>query len=75
MATIKTWSLCKIFCLFHVKLLFFPCIVTFSSIVIFSHVIVLFLVIVMRVPSSVFCVLFVCKCILLPPGVNPIAAK
>jgi hypothetical protein len=37
--------------------------------------IVSFLVIVMCVPSSVFCVLFVCKCILLPPGVNPIAVK
>jgi hypothetical protein len=31
-----------------------------------------FLVIVMCVPSSILCVLFVCKCILLPPGVNPI---
>jgi hypothetical protein len=34
-----------------------------------------FLVIVMCVPSSVLCVLFVCKYILLPPGVNPIAVK
>jgi hypothetical protein len=29
--------------------------------------------IVTYVPSSVFCVLFVCKCVLLPPGVYPIA--
>jgi hypothetical protein len=36
---------------------------------------VFFFVIVMCVPSSVFCVLFVCKCVLLPPGVNSIAVK
>jgi hypothetical protein len=35
----------------------------------------LLFLIVMYVPSSVFCVLFVCKCVLLPPGVNPIAVK
>jgi hypothetical protein len=29
----------------------------------------------MYVPFSVSCVLFVCKCVLLPPGVNPIAVK
>jgi fructose-specific phosphotransferase system IIC component len=29
--------------------------------------------IVMYFPFSVYCVLFVCKCVLLPPGVNPIA--
>jgi hypothetical protein len=33
------------------------------------HVNMLFVV------SSVFCVLFVCKCILLLPGVNPTAVK
>jgi hypothetical protein len=31
--------------------------------------------IVMYVPFSVSCVLFVCKCVLLPPGVNPVAVK
>jgi hypothetical protein len=34
-----------------------------------------FFLIGMCVPSAVFCVLFVCKCVLLPPGVNPIAVK
>jgi hypothetical protein len=29
----------------------------------------------MYVPFSVSCVLFVCKCVLLPPGVNPNAVK
>jgi hypothetical protein len=33
------------------------------------------LLIFMCVPSSVFCVLFVCKCVLLLPGVKPIVVK
>jgi hypothetical protein len=36
---------------------------------------VLNLLIVMCVAFSVSCVWFVCKCVLLPPGVNPIAVK
>jgi hypothetical protein len=35
----------------------------------------IFTVCVMCVPSSVFRVLFVYKCVLLPPGVSPIAFK
>jgi hypothetical protein len=27
------------------------------------------------IDNVLFCVLFVCKCVLLPPGVNPVAVK
>jgi hypothetical protein len=47
----------------------------FTSQFFFLVIVIVFLVIFMCDPSSVFCVLFVCKCILLPPGVNPIAVK